>query len=93
MQILHGILFQGVLCFDYCHNVDLLVTGSMDHLVRVWNPYVPSKPVAQLFKHSTAVLSVIIASDTGLIFSFSQDSVCLSIYMHVPALYVAWLNL
>ena len=49
----------------------------MDHTVRLWNPYVPSKPVAQLMVHTTSILDVVIAKDAGLIFSYSQDSVSL----------------
>lgn len=52
-----------------------MVTGSIDHAVRVWDPFVPTKPVAILTNHSTAVLAVVIASDVGLIFSYSHDAV------------------
>ena len=51
------------------------MTGSIDHEVRIWNPYVPTKPMAVLTDHSTAVLDVVIASDIGLVFSYSHDSV------------------
>ena len=63
------------MCFDYCHSLNLLVTGSMDHMVYVWNPYVPTKPVAILTGHNTTILSVIIAKERGLIFSLSHDLV------------------
>ncbi len=66
---------QGVLCFDYSHQLEILVTGSIDHVVRLWNPYVPSKPMAVLRGHSTAVLDVVVASGCGLIFSYSHDAV------------------
>lgn len=72
-----GPFLQGVLCYDFCHELDILATGSMDHTVRLWNPYVPSKPVAQLTVHTTSILDVVIAKDMGLIFSYSQDSVSL----------------
>lgn len=68
-------LIQGVLCFDYCHSLEVLVTGSIDHLVRLWNPYVTSKPMAILKAHSTAVLDVCVASRCGLVFSYSHDGV------------------
>ena len=47
----------------------------MDHTVRLWNPYVPSKPMAQLMVHTTSILDIIIVKNMGLIFSYSQDSV------------------
>ncbi len=66
---------QGVMCFDYCHTLDLLVTGSLDHMVCVWNPYVPTKPVAMLDGHKTTILSVIISKEDRFVFSLSQDLV------------------
>jgi WD40 repeat protein len=74
---------QGVLCYDFCHELDILATGSMDHTVRLWNPYVPSKPVAQLTVHTTSILDVVIAKEMGLIFSFSQDSVSVHFYRSI----------
>ena len=64
-------------CFDFNHSLDLLVTGSLDHMVCIWNPYVPSKPVATLAGHSTTILGVVIAKEHNLVFSLSKDLVCL----------------
>jgi WD40 repeat protein len=66
---------KGVECFAYDSDLPLLITGGMDHAVRLWNPYVTSKPVAYLQKHTSAVLDVLICRDLGLLFSFSQDGV------------------
>ena len=68
-------LTQGVICFDYCHDLGLLVTGSVDHTIQLWDPYVPSRPMAVLSGHASAVLDVIINRDLGLVFSCSQDCV------------------
>lgn len=35
---------QGVNCFDYNPNMNVIATGDVDHMVRLWNPYV-KKPV------------------------------------------------
>lgn len=32
---------KGVTTFDLCKNLNLLVTGGMDKVVRMWIPYVP----------------------------------------------------
>ncbi len=32
---------KGVTTFDFCKNRNLLVTGGMDKLLRMWMPYVP----------------------------------------------------
>ena len=47
----------------------------MDHSVQLWDPYVPSRPMAVLSEHASAVLDVIINRDLGLVFSCSQDCV------------------
>ena len=47
----------------------------MDHSVQLWDPYVPSRPMAVLSGHASAVLDVIINRDLGLVFSCSQDCV------------------
>lgn len=77
-----------MLCFDFCHELDILATGSMDHVVRLWNPYVPSKPMAQLSVHTTSILDVVIAKDMGLIFSYSQDSVSFLVCIFLK--YISW---
>ena len=71
------------MCFDYCHTLDLLVTGSLDHMVCVWNPYVPAKPVAVLDGHNTTILNVIISKANNLIFSLSQDMVSITLQLEV----------
>ena len=72
------LVFQGVECFDYDRNVNLLVTGSADHLVRLWSPYVTSKPVAILDGHSMSIVDVVIHQRLQQVFSYSRDTV--SIY-------------
>lgn len=47
----------------------------MDHLVRLWNPYVPSKPTAVLQGQSTTVQDLLIYEEAGLLFSLAQDLV------------------
>ena len=33
-------VYKGVKTFAYSENYNILVTGGMDRLVRIWNPYV-----------------------------------------------------
>ncbi|XP_053308771.1 WD repeat-containing protein on Y chromosome-like [Spea bombifrons] len=66
---------KGVRCFDYSKSMNLLVTGGLDHKVRLWNQYVPSRPVAVLSEHTMAVLDVVIYEPLRQIFSYSKDSV------------------
>ena len=66
---------QGVDCFDYNKLLNVLVTGSADHVVRLWNPYVTSRPVAILQGHTMAIVDVKIHEDTAQVFSYSRDMV------------------
>ncbi|XP_075034068.1 cilia- and flagella-associated protein 337-like [Mixophyes fleayi] len=66
---------KGVQCFDYCKAPNLLVTGGLDHKVRMWNQYVPSRPIAVLQEHNMAILDVAIYEPLKQIFSYSKDSV------------------
>ncbi|KAK2181266.1 hypothetical protein NP493_404g02060 [Ridgeia piscesae] len=49
---------RGITTFDYSNELNLVVTGGRDTLVRVWNPYVNKKPVSFLRGHQSAVKQV-----------------------------------
>ena len=66
---------QGVECFAYDSDLTVLATGGMDHAVRLWNPYVTSKPIAYFQQHATTVLDLVMYRDLGLLFSYSQNGV------------------
>ncbi|KAM3922899.1 cilia- and flagella-associated protein 337-like [Leptodactylus fuscus] len=66
---------KGVQCFDFCKTLNLLVTGGLDHKVRLWNQYVPSRPTAVLLEHTTSIIDVAIYKPLNQIFSYSKDSV------------------
>jgi len=51
-------MFLGVLCFDYCYRNNILITGGLDHNVRIWNPYMPKRAIAVLMGHLDAVTHV-----------------------------------
>ncbi|XP_059147520.1 WD repeat-containing protein on Y chromosome-like [Physella acuta] len=68
-------LEKGVECFDHNKNLNILVTGSGDHIVRLWNPYVTFKPVATLPGHATSVIGVAIHEGFRQVFSYSKDAV------------------
>ncbi|KAL4240997.1 hypothetical protein ACF0H5_001776 [Mactra antiquata] len=66
---------KGVECFDFSKKLNILVTGSLDHCIRLWNPYVPSKPMAVLEGHGTGVIGVKIHEGLMQVFSYSKDAV------------------
>ncbi|KAG2456686.1 B3GLT glucosyltransferase, partial [Polypterus senegalus] len=44
-------VYKGVKTYDFCKDHNLLVTGGMDRIIRMWNPYVPGCNV-------TAIVSI-----------------------------------
>ncbi|XP_069124684.1 cilia- and flagella-associated protein 337-like isoform X2 [Argopecten irradians] len=66
---------KGIECFDYNQNLNILVTGSLDHIIRIWNAYVASRPIAVLEGHSTGVIGVKIHEGLMQVFSYSKDAV------------------
>ncbi|XP_062382929.1 WD repeat-containing protein on Y chromosome [Sardina pilchardus] len=66
---------KGVTSFDFCPALSLLVTCGLDPAVRLWNRYVPSRPVATLLGHNTTVLDVAVHQRLNFIFSYSRDAV------------------
>ncbi|KAJ8256464.1 hypothetical protein COCON_G00186160 [Conger conger] len=68
-------IYKGAKTFDLCKTLNLLVTGGMDRLIRMWNPYVPGKPTGFLIGHCAPIFYVCISSDDGRIFSMSMDSI------------------
>lgn len=68
---------QGVQCFDHSKQLNLLVTGAPDHMLRLWNPYVPNKPITVLEGHYSAIVDVVIYEYLEQVFSYSADAVSL----------------
>ncbi|XP_048762594.2 WD repeat-containing protein on Y chromosome-like isoform X3 [Ostrea edulis] len=66
---------KGIESFDHNKNLNILVTGSLDHVVRIWNPYVTAKPMAVLQGHATGVIGVKIHEGLVQVFSYSKDAV------------------
>ncbi len=62
-------------CFDYSKDLNVIATGGLDHVVRLWNPYVTMKPVAILRGHISRVLDVIIDEQKATVFSYDCDTV------------------
>ncbi|KAJ7995130.1 hypothetical protein DPEC_G00241370, partial [Dallia pectoralis] len=67
-------VYKGVTTFDLSKQHNLLVTGGMDRVLRLWNPYVPGKPTGLLKGHSTPIFYIYISSEDNRIFSVSMDN-------------------
>ena len=66
-------IYKGAKTFDLCTDKNVLVTGGMDRIVRIWNPYLPSRPVARLRGHNAPIFLVKIAMNDDRLFSISAD--------------------
>lgn len=79
-------VFQGISCFDYSRNWNVIATGSVDHIIRLWNPVSTFKPMALLKGHTMAVLGVLIHEELGQVISYSQDvvkSVMILVFLNI----------
>lgn len=63
---------KGVLCFDYSNLLNIIVTGGMDYLLRVWNPYVNNKAIVLLKGHTKPINHVIINETKNQVISIDK---------------------
>ncbi|XP_076416262.1 cilia- and flagella-associated protein 337-like isoform X2 [Peromyscus maniculatus bairdii] len=67
-------IHKGVKTFSFCRRQNLLVTGGVDRIIRVWNPYLPGKPTGTLRGHTAPVVYVHVSSEENKVFSMSADN-------------------
>uniref|UniRef100_A0A8C4N7P2 Uncharacterized protein n=1 Tax=Eptatretus burgeri TaxID=7764 RepID=A0A8C4N7P2_EPTBU len=70
---------KGVKTFDFCKDLDLLVTGGLDGPVRMWNPLVPGCTAGVLKGHRAPICYVAICQDRAQIFSVDSKS-CVKVW-------------
>ncbi|KAF5291198.1 hypothetical protein FQA39_LY14440 [Lamprigera yunnana] len=85
---------KGAWCFAVCETVHIFVTGGPDSIIRVWNPFVPSKPSAIFTGHHAGICNLILQNSGTKLFSISKDKcikvwdvmgqTCLQTYLDVP---------
>ena len=63
---------KGVLSFDYSYTLNIIVTGGMDYMLRVWNPYVNNKAITLLKGHTKPVNHVIINGAKNQVISIDK---------------------
>ncbi|XP_078507944.1 EF-hand calcium-binding domain-containing protein 8 isoform X7 [Lissotriton helveticus] len=64
---------KGILCFDYCPEMNILLTGGIDPSIRVWNPFVTTSPVAVMKGHMACVTHLLANGKEHIIISVSKD--------------------
>ncbi|KAJ8392421.1 hypothetical protein AAFF_G00075460 [Aldrovandia affinis] len=66
-------LQKGIMCFDYSPELNILVTGGSDRIVRVWNPYVTKRACSQMDGHLSVITDVAINGRDKKVISISKD--------------------
>uniref|UniRef100_A0A8C4VGS9 WD40 repeat domain 95 n=1 Tax=Gopherus evgoodei TaxID=1825980 RepID=A0A8C4VGS9_9SAUR len=54
--------------------LNLIVTGGMDRIIRMWNPYMSGQPTGMLRSHTAPVCYLSISAEDAKIFSMSMDN-------------------
>ncbi|XP_046309910.2 WD repeat-containing protein on Y chromosome-like [Marmota monax] len=67
-------IHKGVKAFFFCRRKNLLLTGGLDQIIRVWNPHLPGKPTGLLRSHTAPVIYIHLSSEDNKIFSMSTDN-------------------
>ncbi|KAL8561769.1 hypothetical protein ACOMHN_010704 [Nucella lapillus] len=63
---------KSVLCFDYNHVINLLVTGSLDCRIRVWNFFMGQRPVSTLTAHTAPITNISLSANTNHVISVDK---------------------
>ncbi|KAJ8930203.1 hypothetical protein NQ314_017021 [Rhamnusium bicolor] len=66
---------RGASCFAICSTLKLLITGSDDGTIRIWNSVVVSKPIAVLLGHQSDIVDIQIMENQQMLLSCSADGV------------------
>ncbi|UJR35381.1 hypothetical protein I4U23_028138 [Adineta vaga] len=69
------VIEQGVNSFDYSKTFNLVATAGVNTQVRLWNPFVLSKPNGTLIGHMRSVLFVQFIHSRNQVISFSKDKI------------------
>ncbi|KAK7504770.1 hypothetical protein BaRGS_00003798, partial [Batillaria attramentaria] len=49
---------KGVNCFDYCARANIIATGGVDKIIRVWHPHIFSRPTGKLMGHLFTIIDI-----------------------------------
>uniref|UniRef100_T1IXP0 WD repeat-containing protein on Y chromosome n=1 Tax=Strigamia maritima TaxID=126957 RepID=T1IXP0_STRMM len=70
---------KGISSFDYSNQHNMIITGSIDRCLRIWNPYINKKPIVTLSGHNAPVLHVIFIEEKYQAISISEDK-CVKVW-------------
>ena len=66
---------QGVFTFDFSEDLNMLATGGADCSLRLWNPYVPSNPLAALPGHSSPITHLAFNVNYNQVITISHNEI------------------
>nr|CAH7733920.1 unnamed protein product [Callosobruchus chinensis] len=66
---------KGCSCFAYSSSLKLLLSGSTDGTIRIWNPVIVSKATASIQGHEVGVVDLQILENQRLFLSFDKNAV------------------
>ncbi|XP_029446002.1 WD repeat-containing protein 64-like [Rhinatrema bivittatum] len=66
-------VYKGVKTFDFCKECNILVTGGLDRVIRLWNPYITGWPTGMLSGHPSPIAFLQITDRNTKLFSMSLD--------------------
>ncbi|XP_071162911.1 WD repeat-containing protein 64-like isoform X2 [Mytilus edulis] len=49
---------KGVNCFEYCTKANIIATGGVDKVIRVWHPHIFSRPTGKLLGHLFTIVDI-----------------------------------
>ncbi|CAH0714096.1 unnamed protein product, partial [Brenthis ino] len=85
---------KGIQCFAFDEEAHVLVSGGPDCVIRVWNPFVPSKANVTLLGHHAGIIALVLQNSGQTIYSLSRDRVikvwdvqgqsCIQTYIDIP---------
>ncbi|XP_050394974.1 WD repeat-containing protein on Y chromosome-like [Patella vulgata] len=64
---------KGLFAFDYCPKLNIIATGGMDYIVRIWNPYVNNKCIVLLKGHTKPVVHVVLVGKKHQVVSIDKS--------------------
>ncbi|VUZ50068.1 unnamed protein product [Hymenolepis diminuta] len=70
---------KGVRVFEYSKEKNVLITGGMDRVIRIWNPYCTTSPIGKLLGHASALSFIRVNTEDNTIISVSSDS-CIMVW-------------
>lgn len=66
---------KGVNAFDYCARSNIIATGGVDKVIRVWHPHIFSRPTGKLMGHLFTIVDIVCNEKDQHIISLSTARV------------------